>query len=76
MSHFSHLFFLHFDWLFQLFLLYDWLIKIVRLQTQNSEIYAKLIMPGTNQIAGINRYFRMDIIKKQTQESFRNKTRE
>ena len=62
MSHFSNHFFLHSDWLFQLFLLYDRLIKIVRLQAQNSVIYAELIMSGTNQIAGIND-FRMDIIK-------------
>ena len=62
MSHFSNHFFLHSDWLFQLFLLYDRLIKIVRLQAQNSVIYAELIMSGTNQIAGINSDFRMDII--------------
>ena len=53
MSHFSYHFFLHSDWLFQLFLLYDWFIKIVQLQAQNSAIYAKLIMSGTNQTVGM-----------------------
>ena len=35
----------------------------MRLQAQNSEIFAELIMSGTNQITGINRDFRTDIIK-------------
>ena len=35
----------------------------MRLQAQNNAIYVKLVMPGTNQIAGINNDFRIGIFK-------------